>query len=168
MRLFQDRSVVAVALCMILQAVGGFALTNQRLSSRVLGSFAASRPSVPVEWVAMRTGSEMSRDNVDGHNLEFVIDQKKDVSMLHVLGGFMTGGMMVGAALAEEVSGEIEIEELPPPYFAVVFAIAILGGVGLLTGSLGDVMTEEAQLGMMSGARAKKEKERSRSSYFKK
>eukprot|EP00978_Attheya_sp_CCMP212_P026719 scaffold88403_cov55-Attheya_sp.AAC.3 len=166
MRLFQDRSVVAVALCMILQAVGGFALTNQRLSSRVLGSFAASRPSVPVEWVARR--SEMSRDNVDGHNLEFVIDQKKDASILHVLGGFMTGGMMVGAALAEEASGEIEIEELPPPYFVVIFAIAILGGVGLLTGSLGDVMTEEAQLGMMSGARAKKEKERSRSSYFKK
>jgi hypothetical protein len=164
MKLFQSRSMVAVALCMILQAVGGFALTNQRLSSRVLGSFAASRPSV--EWVARR--SEMSLDNVDGHNLEFVIDQKKDVSMLHMLGGFMTGGMMVGAALAEEASGEIEIEDLPPPYFVVIFAIAILGGVGLLTGSLGDVMTEEAQLGMMSGARAKKEKERSRSSYFKK
>jgi len=38
----------------------------------------------------------------------------------------------------------------------------------LLTGSLGDVIDEESQLGMQSGARAKKEMERSRSSYFKK
>jgi hypothetical protein len=37
-----------------------------------------------------------------------------------------------------------------------------------LTGSLGDVINEEAQLGMQSGARAKKEIDRSRSSYFKK
>jgi hypothetical protein len=41
-------------------------------------------------------------------------------------------------------------------------------GIGLLTGSLGDVINEEAQLGMQSGARAKKEIDRSRSSYFKK
>jgi hypothetical protein len=40
--------------------------------------------------------------------------------------------------------------------------------VALLTGSLGNVMDEEASLGMQSGARAKKEIERSRSSYFKK
>lgn len=63
---------------------------------------------------------------------------------------------------------DLEIAELPPVWVPILFAIGILGGVGFLTLSLGDVMTEEASLGLMSGARAKKEKERSRSSYFKK
>lgn len=63
---------------------------------------------------------------------------------------------------------DYEVAELPPPIVPVVFGIGLLVGVGLLTGSLGDVMDEEAQLGMQSGARAKKEIERSRSSYFKK
>jgi hypothetical protein len=60
------------------------------------------------------------------------------------------------------------ISDLPPPWIPVVFGIGLIGGVGLLTKSLGDVIDEESKLGMQSGARAKKEIERSRSSYFKK
>lgn len=71
------------------------------------------------------------------------------------------------AAVEDANLEDIEIAELPPVWVPIVFAIVILGGVGLLTSSLGDVYTEEASLGLMSGARAKKEKERSRSSYFK-
>lgn len=75
-------------------------------------------------------------------------------------------------ALAAEqqqvVQGEYEAVGLPPPYVPALFGVALLGGVALLTGSLGNVMDEEALLGMQSGARAKKEIERSRSSYFKK
>jgi hypothetical protein len=63
---------------------------------------------------------------------------------------------------------DYEVAELPPVYVPILFAIGILGGVGVLTASLGDVMDEEASLGLQSGARAKKERERSRSSYFKK
>lgn len=63
---------------------------------------------------------------------------------------------------------DLEVTELPPPYIAVVFAVLVIGGVGVLTASLGDVYTEESNLGLQSGARAKKERERSRSSYFKK
>mmetsp|Transcript_15881 Transcript_15881/g.18788 ORF Transcript_15881/g.18788 Transcript_15881/m.18788 type:complete len:172 (+) Transcript_15881:47-562(+) len=63
---------------------------------------------------------------------------------------------------------EYEVAELPPPYIPVFFAILILGGVGWLTSSLGNVIDEEASLGLQSGARAKKERERSRSSYFNK
>lgn len=70
-----------------------------------------------------------------------------------------------GVAFAE---AEPELAELPPVWVPVLFSIFLLGGVGLLTGSLGNVMDEEALLGMQSGARAKKEIERSRSSYFKK
>jgi hypothetical protein len=63
---------------------------------------------------------------------------------------------------------DLEVSELPPPYIPVVFGILVIGGVGVLTASLGDVYTEESNLGLQSGARAKKERERSRSSYFKK
>lgn len=62
---------------------------------------------------------------------------------------------------------DIEIAELPPVWVPIVFAIAIMVGSGVLTMSLGDVYNEESLLGMQSGARAKKERERSRSSYFK-
>jgi hypothetical protein len=66
------------------------------------------------------------------------------------------------------VVDEAEVAELPPPYVPVIFAFAMIGGVGWLTSSLGNVMDEEASLGLQSGARAKKERERSSSSYFKK
>lgn len=72
------------------------------------------------------------------------------------------------AMAAQEDVVEYEAVGLPPPYVPALFGVALLGGVGLLTGSLGNVMDEEASLGMQSGARAKKEIERSRSSYFKK
>jgi hypothetical protein len=62
---------------------------------------------------------------------------------------------------------ELELTELPPPYVPALFGVALLVGVGLLTGSLGNVMDEESLLGMQSGARAKKEIDRNRSSYFK-
>ena len=71
----------------------------------------------------------------------------------------------VAAALAVE---ELEIAELPPPYVPALFGVLLVVGVGVLTSSLGNVMDEESSLGMQSGARAKKESERSRSSYFKK
>lgn len=80
--------------------------------------------------------------------------------------GLITG--LVSFASYGLAGEEIEMAELPPPYVPALFAVALLIGVGVLTGSLGDVMTEESQLGMQSGARARKEIERSRSSYFKK
>ncbi|KAL3763996.1 hypothetical protein ACHAW5_007615 [Stephanodiscus triporus] len=71
------------------------------------------------------------------------------------------------ASFAESVDN-LEIAELPPVYVPIIFAIGVIGGVGVLTASLGNVMDEEASLGLQSGARAKKERDRSRSSYFKK
>eukprot|EP00804_Cyclotella_cryptica_P023641 CCRYP_011964-RA/>CCRYP_011964-RA protein AED:0.37 eAED:0.38 QI:0/0.5/0.33/1/0/0/3/1658/126 len=72
------------------------------------------------------------------------------------------------ASAVSDLADDVELAELPPVYVPILFAIAVLGGVGVLTASLGDVMDEEASLGLQSGARAKKERERSRSSYFKK
>eukprot|EP00536_Pseudo-nitzschia_multiseries_P003067 jgi/Psemu1/295094/fgenesh1_pm.43_\ len=80
------------------------------------------------------------------------------------LAGIITGITgFVGTVLAEE---EYEMAELPPPYVPALFGVVLLVGIAVLTSSLGNVMDEEASLGMQSGARAKKEIERSRSSYF--
>lgn len=37
---------------------------------------------------------------------------------------------------------DYEVVELPPVYVPILFAIGIIGGVGVLTASLGDVMDE--------------------------
>ncbi|CAB9504943.1 expressed unknown protein [Seminavis robusta] len=87
-------------------------------------------------------------------------------AVLGPMAGLTTGLVtFAGAAFAGE---EIEMAELPPPYVPAIFAVGLLVGVGVLTGSLGNVIDEEASLGLQSGARARKEIERSRSSYFKK
>jgi hypothetical protein len=44
--------------------------------------------------------------------------------------------------IALAVSDDLELAELPPPYVPIVVAIGVLGGVGALTASLGDVMDE--------------------------
>ena len=87
--------------------------------------------------------------------------------------GLTTGWLSFAASAMADyytdgASDDLEIESLPPPYVPIIFAIVIIGGVGVLTSSLGDVMYDEASLGMQSGAQAKKERERSRASYFKK
>lgn len=96
----------------------------------------------------------------------------KKVSLLKTLSASLASLSLVPSALALDDfysgSQDIEVADLPSPYVPVLFGFALLGGVALLTGSLGDVMTEESSLGLQSGARAKKEMERSRSSYFKK
>ncbi|KAL3944844.1 MAG: hypothetical protein SGBAC_001046 [Bacillariaceae sp.] len=86
-------------------------------------------------------------------------------ALMPTLAGLSTGLVgCVAKVLAEE---EYDLAELPPPYIPVLFGVVLTAGVGILTFSLGDVMTEEAALGLQSGAQAKKEIERSRSSYFK-
>ena len=83
-----------------------------------------------------------------------------------LLAGCMT--FLTTTPLAAMAADDLELEELPPVYVPILFAILVLGGVGVSTASLGNVMDEEASLGLQSGARAKKERDRSRSSYFKK
>lgn len=41
-----------------------------------------------------------------------------------------------------ESADDLEIVDLPPPYVPILFAIGVLGGVGVLTASLGNVMDE--------------------------
>merc|ERR1740139_941728 len=93
-------------------------------------------------------------------------DEKFDV-VKRVTSATVSAAMILTPMVAN-AEVELEVTELPPPYIPVIFAILILGGVGWLTASLGNVLDEEASLGLQPGARAKKERERSRSSYFNK
>jgi hypothetical protein len=82
-------------------------------------------------------------------------------------------GLIIYAAIVQNpmsawAEDDYVIADLPPPWIPVAFGLGLIVGVGLLTKSLGDVIDDESRLGMQSGARAKKEIERSRSSYFKK
>ena len=103
-------------------------------------------------------------ESMDDTLAEFVPVQRdlRTSSLAGVATGFCA---LVAPAIA---SDDIELAELPPPYVPALFALVLLAGVGALTASLGDVLDEEASLGLQSGARAKKEIERSKSSYFKK
>ena len=86
-------------------------------------------------------------------------------ALIPSLAGLSTG--LVGYVAKVLAEDDYELAELPPPYVPALFGVVLVAGVGILTASLGNVMDEEASLGMQSGARAKKEIERSRSSYFK-
>jgi len=67
-------------------------------------------------------------------------DKKKTLQQLLITGctAFATTCTPLSAFAAEE----LEIESLPPVYVPILFAIGVLGGVGVLTASLGNVMDE--------------------------
>eukprot|EP00816_Leptocylindrus_hargravesii_P001882 CAMPEP_0196813068 /NCGR_PEP_ID=MMETSP1362-20130617/33411_1 /TAXON_ID=163516 /ORGANISM="Leptocylindrus danicus, Strain CCMP1856" /LENGTH=98 /DNA_ID=CAMNT_0042189083 /DNA_START=25 /DNA_END=321 /DNA_ORIENTATION=+ len=92
--------------------------------------------------------------------------KRRNISTLLLNG--LTSSVAMAITPLVAMADDVEIAELPPPYVPVAVAVVLLGGVGVLTNSLGDVLAEEASLGERSGAKAKKEMERSRSSYFKK
>ena len=102
------------------------------------------------------------------------LKQGNDVNTKTILSGGSTTTTTTAAILSSftlpyaVMAADAEISELPPPYIPVAVGFGLLIAVGVLTSSLGDVLAEEASLGELSGARAKKEMERSRSSYFKK
>jgi len=100
------------------------------------------------------------------------VSAKQQSDIVPQNGNRITAGLLSASLLltpmAAVASTEVELADLPPPYIPVAFGLILIVGVGVLTGSLGDVIDEESQLGMQSGARARKEIERSKTSYFKK
>ena len=127
-------------------------------SNKAHASFVQAATRKPVVLSAFR--------DFQPHELTTTEASSSSTPLSVAIAGFCTGLMtFTSCAFAGE---EIEMAELPPPWVPAIFAVVLLVGVGVLTGSLGNVIDEEAQLGMQSGARARKEIERSKSSYFKK
>jgi hypothetical protein len=139
---------VALLLLMILGVVSSFQTPNPK--SQIL---------TPTTKIATSTPSY--------HPFPFVSNDIQNLPRSISQWAVVAGGLVSGAGSAM-AADDLEIAELPPPYVPALLAVGLLAGIAVLTGSLGNVMDEEASLGMQSGARAKKEIERSRSSYFKK
>jgi len=171
------RGLLLTLLVAALSSVSAFAPPSHIHKSQAAAA-ASSRRHVELE--AMKP----SADNMDEQSSYSPIrmdqlsvqDTRRSKSLYTGITGMTTGlltwSQNLKYALADYytdgASDDLEIESLPPPYVPIIFAIVIIGGVGLLTSSLGDVMYDEASWGMQSGAQAKKERERSRASYFKK
>jgi len=67
-------------------------------------------------------------------------DKKKNLRQLLIAG--CTAFATTCTPLSAFATDELEIESLPPVYVPILFAIGVLGGVGVLTASLGNVMDE--------------------------
>jgi len=142
--------LLSLLCCLVLSQGSAFVPSSHRHAEGRLSSLASSSKLVDPNTVRSTTS----------------VANGKNCKETSALAGFLSGSLsLIPAAFA---STEVELADLPPPYIPVVFGLVLVAGVGLLTGSLGDVIDDEAQLGMQSGARAKKEIERTRSSYFKK
>jgi hypothetical protein len=69
-----------------------------------------------------------------------IVSGEKGFWATSVLAGLATGlCSFVSRGMA---SDEYEMAELPPPYVPAIFAVVLLAGIGVLTGSLGDVLDE--------------------------
>ncbi|CAB1121511.1 unnamed protein product [Ectocarpus sp. CCAP 1310/34] len=83
-----------------------------------------------------------------------------------------TGFAGASSVLAEYIDpddvGEVVSSDLPPMWVPLAVGFVLTLGIGLLQGSLGDVMNDEAKLGALSGARAAKQSARDRDMFKKK
>jgi hypothetical protein len=191
-----------VCICLTFQGVSSFSLDKLRATRTqqpIIAQNILLQPTVNNEVLSSIT---MDQRGTNAGCLK--VDNNLKQSLLAGCITFLTTTPL--SAFAETVD-DLEIVELPPVYVPILFAIGVLGGVGVLTASLGNVMDEgeyvlsiylcrmtivpdvsifcctlisrmvqssmsftstEASLGLQSGARAKKERDRSRSSYFKK
>ena len=158
-----------------LSSVSAFAPSSHIHKSQASSSSSSSRQHVELEAMKPSADDMDEKSSYSPIRMDQLSVQgtRRSKSLYAGITGMTTGWLTwTSNALADYytdgASDDLEIESLPPPYVPIIFAIVIIGGVGLLTSSLGDVMYDEASLGMQSGAQAKKERERSRASYFKK
>jgi len=145
----------------------GTTFTDARLTRKSEGMKSKSLMMVQKKFPQSSSSSSTTLYNEKNNEMNVLTEMANSSMMKKAFYLSTSVSVLASATVAMAADEYIEVAELPPPYVPILFAIGILGGVGWLTGSLGDVMTEEASLGLMSGAKAKKEKERSRSSYFK-
>jgi len=146
---------ISLLFLLFLSVKDGLGFASRSIAIR--DGFHSSRP---------HTSSRTSLEAGDESTVNSAISQKNGSVIFSIpsLAGFLTG---ITSYVAQGIaSDDYEIAELPPPYIPAIFGVLLLGGVGLLTATLGNVMDEEASLGLQSGARAKKEMDRSKSSYF--
>lgn len=94
-------------------------------------AFASLKATIPRSFKALAAPEE--------YCFADIVSEKRGILASSATG--LASGLLSFVA-SSFAAGEYEMTELPPPYVPVGFAVLLIAGVGLLTGSLGDVMTE--------------------------
>jgi len=180
------RLIFGFCICctVLFHGASSFSATNAPRSRRGIGLLLSSSSFSPINDAAAADDEQLFNTlSFDSRNANLRLPIINTINNLHHQQRALVTGcistltasllllltpLITFAASTAEPPTELVIEELPPVYVPILFAIGVIGGVGVLTFSLGNVMDEEASLGLQSGARAKKERDRTRSSYFKK
>jgi hypothetical protein len=116
---------------------------------------AVTRLSTPAWSEKTVLFSESFDDAEDGSPLIKMLESEKRgflaSRVVSKVAGLMSG--LVGY-VARGMAEDVEYAELPPPYVPALFGVVLLAGVGVLTASLGDVMTEgSSRLKILNGVR---------------
>ena len=140
-----------LAFIFLLSQVESFTTVNTRHSSFCTHKFRDNAKHSPINQNAMQTipSKSILIPCHHRHGCEVEATESSspsDVPNMKIAGvaamnAIILGGGAVLASAAEDVM-DVEVAELPPPYVPIVFAVALIAGVGLLTGSLGDVIAE--------------------------
>ena len=127
--------ILSVIICIlsVLDGVSSFSLS--KLNNIAIQNQNKLQPDVRISQPQQPTNEEEFAGIISQND-----DKKKTLQQSLIAGciAFATTCTPLSAFAAEE----LEIESLPPVYVPILFAIGVLGGVGVLTASLGNVMDE--------------------------
>ena len=123
---------------LIFAAVIFICLTLHGATSFSLNQFNAARTQQPTTTKNILQSSQQLSLNDETASQPIRTKNHLQQSLLAGCTTFLTMAPLSAFAAADE----LEIAELPPVYVPILFAIAIIGGVGVLTFSLGNVMDE--------------------------
>ena len=134
-----------VGICLSMQTASSFSLNKfnpiriqQPTSTKKVLQSSSQQQVVPV------SNNDLSIEDttsmvIDASN--YSVNDNKKLLQQSLLAGcisFVTTTPLSAFAAADD----LELAELPPVYVPILFAIGVLGGVGVLTASLGNVMDE--------------------------
>ena len=134
-----------VGMCLSMQTASSFSLNKfnpiriqQPTSTKKVLQSSSQQQVVPV------SNNDLSIEDttsmvIDASN--YSVNDNKKLLQQSLLAGcisFVTTTPLSAFAAADD----LELAELPPVYVPILFAIGVLGGVGVLTASLGNVMDE--------------------------
>ena len=134
-------AVLLVSICVTSHGVSSFSLGKLRASRTqqpIIIKTITLPPSSFVNNEAMSPISIEKQDISSDRSLQIVDNNLKQ----SLLAGCITFLITTPLSAFAESADDLEIVDLPPVFVPILFAVGVLGGVGVLTASLGNVMDE--------------------------
>ncbi len=131
---------VLVSVCVTSHGVSSFSL-EKRKASRTQQPIIVKTITLPRSSVNNGARSPTSieqQDIISDGLLKFVGNNLKQ----SLLAGCITFLTTIPLSAFAESADDLEIVDLPPVFVPILFAVGVLGGVGVLTATLGNVMDE--------------------------